>query len=183
LFESLFILKYFLLAQITCAKPASNLIEIKVPYYNFSGDTAYGTLVINKAIEIKTKAVFNELLKLQFPIEKMQPISFYNNNDTVSMMSNNTSCYCYRTQTKSKKLSKHALGLAIDINPMQNPYIKNNIVLPKNYMANAAKGIVRYNNHLGKKVIAIFEKYGFSWGGYWRNKKDYMHFEYGGGEL
>ena len=78
-------------------------------------------IVGNHTITDDLREIFAELYRQRYPIERIRPISDYGNDDEQSMRANNTSCYCYRKVAGSKTLSKHARGLAIDINPLYNP--------------------------------------------------------------
>ncbi len=112
------------------------------------------------------------------PIEKMKLIDDYGANDEASMKDNNTSAFCYRVVANTKKLSNHSKGASIDINPLYNPYISGKIISP----ANAKKYTDRNINEKGviKKeddLYNAFIKRGWTWGGEWKSKKDYQHFE------
>ncbi len=155
-----------------------NIVPIVVEYCDFNDSLKKDTLEVHKLIADKVKIIFDSLQRLDFPIASIKPISYYQNNDSLSMANNNTYCYCDRNKTGSKQKSKHAYGLAIDINPVENPIHKKGITMPKNHSMASGKGIIRYDNSKGEKVIKLFKKYGFSWGGNWRSAKDYMHFEH-----
>ena len=100
------------------------------------------------------------------------------------MSDNNTSCFCYRVVSGTQKLSYHARGLAIDINPLYNPYIRHakdgsRIVEPANGKPYADRSKqFRYKINKGDLCYRLFIKHGFIWGGSWRTVKDYQHFEY-----
>lgn len=165
----------------------SELREVKVRYYDFKGNTKSGTLIVNKKIALKTAKIFYELYQIKYPIQRIRPIDVYNADDTKSMEANNTSAFNYRRVEGSTKLSMHAMGLAIDLNPRINPCIRNGKVDPpggkvyKNRNVSKCKGKYRkYMIHKGDRVYKIFKKYGFKWGGEWYSLKDYQHFEYAG---
>ena len=109
----------------------------------------------------------------------MELIDNYDGDDIKSMESNNTSSFNYRVVAGSKKLSRHAYGMAIDINPLYNPYIKGTYVSPesgKPYVNRTKK--FKYKLCSGDIVYKILhDKYGFTWGGAWRSCKDYQHYE------
>jgi len=94
------------------------------------------------------------------------------------MQANNTSCFNYRTVAGSKTLSKHAKGMAIDINPLENPYVKGSFIQPS-----TATDYVDRNKDFPHKIDEndfckeVFESFGFQWGGNWLTVKDYQHFE------
>ena len=96
---------------------------IVVKYINFNGVEEIGELICNKSIADDLLEIFYELYLSSYPIEKIRLIDSYQADDDLSCADNNTSCFNYRVVEGSKKLSKHALGLAIDINPVYNPYV------------------------------------------------------------
>lgn len=97
---------------------------LRLSHYDRNGNPQVGELVCNKSIANDLIEIFRELYKAKYRIERMETVDKYDGDDERSMTANNTSCYNYRPMTGSqKKLSKHALGLAIDINPLYNPYI------------------------------------------------------------
>lgn len=166
-----------------CKIPRSELRYLQLSYYDATGKEHIGEIVCNKLIANDLIKIFKELHKHQYPIERMQLVDDYDADDEVSMSNNNTSCFNYRTIAGSTKLSKHAMGLAIDINPLYNPYVRrkkdgSHIVQP----ANARKYINRekvwpYKIELGDLCYRLFVKYGFKWGGSWSHFQDYQHFE------
>lgn len=162
-----------------------DLRYVRVRYYDFSGKVQIGELIVNKKIADKTVRIFYELYQIKYPIERMELVDSYDADDEKSMRANNTSAFNYRTVAGTSRLSKHALGLAIDINPRINPYINSKGVLaPSNarvYQCRNKKQCkgkyARYMIQRNSKITKIFKKYGFSWGGDWKYSKDYQHFE------
>ena len=154
---------------------------VDVLYYSFDGKIHKGQVVIDERLVGDIQEVFGVVLKTKFPITSVIPIShdrfFKNkkwNEDEQSMLSNNTSAFNYRTVTGGKSLSQHAYGFAIDINPVQNPYIKGNIALPSNAVYDTLKpGTLTQDSPVVKTFISL----GWSWGGNWKSLKDYQHFE------
>ncbi len=163
----------------------SELRMVTVRYYNFKGKVKSGILITNKKIAKKTAKVFYELYQIKYPIQKIKTVDEYGADDVKSMEDNNTSCFNYRVIAGTKKLSEHGKGLAIDINPRINPWVKGNLVSPKNGKAYKERNVKKckgkykkYMIHKNDKAYKIFKKYGFSWGGDWKTLKDYQHFEY-----
>ena len=162
-----------------------DLRYVQVRYYDFAGEVQHGELIVNKKIARKTAQIFYELYKIKYPIERMELVDEYGADDEKSMRANNTSAFNYRTVAGTSRLSKHALGLAIDINPRINPYINSKgILTPANAKVykcrdkQKCKG--KYASYMiqpNSKITKIFKKYGFSWGGDWKNSKDYQHFQ------
>lgn len=151
-----------------------DIVTLQIPHYDKDGKPTTGTLECNKSIAKDLQEIFAELYKAKYSIERMRPASEYGGDDDKMMDANNTSCYNYRVMTGSKnKLSKHALGLAIDINPLYNPYVKGNIVKP----AAGRKYAKNPQIKKGDLIYRLFKQHGFRWGGEWRTLKDYQHFE------
>ena len=162
---------------------AVELDTLQVQHIDGNGRTQLGVVVCNKAITNDLREIFAELYKAKYPIERISPISEYGNDDERSMRANNTSCYCYRVVEGSTKLSKHAQGMAIDINPLYNPCVKRKkdgtlLIQPatgKSY-ADRSKSF-RYKITKQDLCYRLFIQHGFRWGGAWRSLKDYQHFE------
>lgn len=166
-----------------CTVDRSELRYLRLSHYDENGEEHIGEIVCNKKISNDLKEIFQELYKQKYPIERMRLIDEYEADDERSMQTNNTSCFNYRTIAGSQKLSKHSLGMAIDINPLYNPYVKRGkdgtlIVQPANARkyANRAKRWP-YKIEKGDLCYQLFIKHGFKWGGSWSSSKDYQHFE------
>ena len=148
--------------------------------------THEGTIVCNRTISDDLRDIFAELYRQRYPIERVSPISEYNDDDERSMQANNTSCYCYRQIAGSKKLSKHAQGLAIDINPLYNPCVKRRsdgtlwvqpAIVGLTLTARKFRTCYRLPPAGNDLCYRLFKAHGFQWGGDWRTTKDYQHFE------
>lgn len=153
---------------------------VGVTHWGFDKKVHRGQLVIDKELEKDIAEVFEIALKEKFPLQSVIPIShakFRKNekwDDDLSMAANNTSCFNYREVTGGTSLSKHALGRAIDINPLQNPYIKGKLTLPPNAKYDPdAPGTLTADHPVTKAFLAR----GWEWGGNWKSLKDYQHFE------
>lgn len=165
-----------------CSIPLKELCYIKLLHYDLNGNIRIGEIICNKAIETDIINIFKELYNAKYPIEKVILIDEYNAYDETSMRDNNSSCFNYREITGGGKLSKHALGLAIDINPLYNPYVKE---FPDHIHVepqNALPYVDREKNFPYKidttdLCYKLFIQHGFEWGGDWETIKDYQHFE------
>lgn len=160
----------------------SELCYLRVLYYGFDGETHIGELIVNQKIEVDILEIMKELYENQYPIEKMVLIDEYDADDERSMADNNTSAFNYRTVNGSTKLSKHSLGLAIDINPRFNPCIKTvndeALVEPANGTAYTDRTQdFPYKITEQDLCYRLFTEHGFTWGGSWNSLKDYQHFE------
>ena len=162
-----------------------DLRYVRVRYYDFAGEVQDGALIVNKKIARKTVKIFYALYQMKYPIERIELVDEYGADDEKSMRANNTSAFNYRTVAGTERLSKHALGMAIDINPRINPYINSQGILTpanakvyRNRDQKKCKG--KYASYMiqpNSKIVKIFKKYGFTWGGDWKNSKDYQHFQ------
>lgn len=151
-----------------------NLRLVNVYYYGFDDKLHKGQLVVHKEIVLDMIEIFEIIRELRFPIGKVIPISKYGWSDEKSMQDNNTSAFNYRFISGSRVISNHAAGLAIDINPSLNPYIKNGNSLPENCIYDTTKaGTILSDSELVKE----FKRRGWQWGGDWKSLKDYQHFE------
>ncbi|MDZ7764122.1 MAG: M15 family metallopeptidase [Melioribacteraceae bacterium] len=108
-----------------------NLTLITVLYNGYDNKIHKGQLLLHRNISAEVKEIFDVILSKRFPIEKVIPIVHYGWDDNRSMNDNNTSAFNYRKIDGSDKLSNHSYGVAIDINPLQNPFVKGKKVLPK----------------------------------------------------
>lgn len=165
-----------------CVIPKDELSYIRILYYGFDKKSHIGELIVNKKIKKDVISVFKELYKKNYPIERVELIDNYSADDETSMAANNSSCFNYRTIKGKKTLSNHSKGLAIDINPLYNPCVRTSngvtTIEPKQgkKYANRKK---KFSYKIDEKDVCYqtFKKYGFSWGGHWKNVKDYQHFE------
>ena len=166
-----------------CSVPRSDLRHVKVLHVDAQGVVHKGELVCNKAIAQDLVDIFRQLYQARYPIEKIRLIDDYEADDEQSMRDNNTSSFCYRTVSGTKKLSKHALGLAIDINTRYNPYVRKGkdgrqLISPDNGRPYAdRRKSYPYKIVKGDLLYRLFIQHGFRWGGNWRTMKDYQHFE------
>ena len=166
-----------------CTVARNDLRHVKVLHVDALGKVHKGELVCNKAIAQDLVDIFRQLYQARYPIERIRPIDDYDADDEQSMSDNNTSCFCYRTVSGSKKLSKHALGMAVDINTRYNPWVRKGtdgrqLVSPSNGLPYAdRRKKYPYKIVKGDLLYRLFIQHGFRWGGNWRTMKDYQHFE------
>ena len=163
------------LQGITIPASIKNKLDlVTVNYYGYDGLLHQGQMIVDKTIKEDITEIFKLIEKIKFPVEKVVPIAEYNWSDDKSMLENNTSSFNYRFVSGAKILSMHARGMAIDINPKQNPYVKNGMSSPagSHYEINTI-GTIGPESQL----VKAFKKRGWIWGGEWKNLKDYQHFE------
>ncbi|HHT96471.1 MAG TPA: M15 family metallopeptidase [Clostridiales bacterium] len=156
-----------------------DLSYVQVSYWGFDDKEYIGELIVNKMVAKDIVEIFSELYDAKFPIKKISLIDEYNADDNLSMSDNNTSAFNYRAIVGNEgKLSKHSYGLAIDINPVQNPYLKNGIILPKSGAEFLDRGKIEKGMIVeGDVCYNAFVNRGWTWGGEWNSVKDYQHFE------
>ena len=165
-----------------CTTPRRDLRYLKVLHYNKEGEELEGELICHKDIADDLLAIFRELHRAKYPIERMVLIDEYDADDEASMRANNTSAFNFRPASGMRRLSKHSTGMAIDINPLYNPLVKHREGRTKVYPSTATPYIDRtqdfpYKIVKGDLCYRLFKQHGFSWGGDWRRSKDYQHFE------
>jgi poly-gamma-glutamate synthesis protein (capsule biosynthesis protein) len=167
-------------ADLPCA-PRAALAMLTLPYRDFSGAARQGTLVVARDAARQVAAVFREIFDSgQFRIARMRPIDDYDGDDDASMADDNTSGFNCRRVDGDGGLSKHARGLAIDINPIENPYRTAQGTDPpagRAYDTDAKRradviGLIRR----GDVVTRAFARIGWSWGGDFKTIKDWQHF-------
>lgn len=154
---------------------------LRVSYYDFDENIQVGELIVNQKVASEIIEIFKELYDVKYPIDKMKLIDEYDADDNKSCIDNNTSALCVRPVVGStiNRWSNHSYGLAIDINPVQNPYVYSDghIYDPnsKPYLdrTNIRKGMIIKDDPLHK----AFTSRGWRWGGDFKNTKDYQHFD------
>ncbi len=165
-----------------CIVPIEDLRYIHVLHKNLNGETLEGEIVCNAYIAYDLIDIFQKLYLANYPIEKIRLVDEYNADDELSMRDNNSSCFNFRFISHTKKVSKHGLGLAMDINTLYNPYVKEvdgkRILEPataEDYVDRKKK----FPYKIDKKDLCykLFIEHGFEWGGDWTDRKDYQHFE------
>lgn len=147
---------------------------IPLEFLDFSGQIQTGFLVAHHELEPEIRQIFAEILAARFPIFQMRPVSEFGWSDDESMICNNCSAFNYRLKVGKAALSHHATGRAIDINPVQNPYLKGEICLPPSAKYQPEKPGTIIKNSV---VVRAFESRGWIWGGRWTKLLDYHHFQ------
>ena len=166
-----------------CLIPRSDLRYLIILHRNMEGQAVVGELVVNKEIADDILAIMRELYDLYYPIEQVRLVDYYEGVDELSMAANNSSAFNWRPLTGSTtKISRHAMGMAIDINPLYNPYYKFHrgveIIKPEEgepYVDRMWE--FPYIIEEDDVCYQLFMERGFKWGGDWNSLKDYQHFE------
>ena len=165
-----------------CTIPRSELRYIKALHVTQDGAILMGEMVVNRAIAQDVVTILRRLYEEKYPIERMVLVDEYNADDELSMRANNSSAFNYRHTPGGTRLSAHSRGMAVDINPLYNPYVKQ--YPDRVYVAPAtATKYVNRNGAFPYKIerndicCRLFLQYGFEWGGDYKSIKDYQHFE------
>jgi hypothetical protein len=161
-----------------CPVSLIELRYIEIKYHDFNGVDRVGELIVHRDIANDVVWIMEELYNINYPIKQMRLISDFNGNDWKSIEADNTSAFNCRRATGSKKWSKHAYGMAIDINPIENPYISRRGRISHKKSLKYRRRVDSNRAVLLKdsQATIIFKSYGFGWGGDWRYTKDYQHF-------
>ena len=161
------------------------LRHVVIKYNDFEGNVKDGELVCNELIAQDLLEIFKELFESGYMLEEVSLIDKYDADDDMSMEANNTSCFNYRLVDRSDKLSYHAYGLAIDVNPFYNPYVEygkgengSDYICPTQSVFYAYRdNDFPYKIDENDLCYRLFKEHGFKWGGDWNSCKDYQHFE------
>ena len=167
-----------------CPVSLQDLRYIRVTYWNFSGKEKSGELLMHKEAASDIVAIFGELYEIRYPVRQMRLVSDFGGNDWRSIEAGNTSAFNCRPATGSRKWSKHAYGRAIDLNPVENPYISKSGHIAHKASEKYRRRVHRKPSDPGDRALLqkrdkatlIFKKYGWKWGGDWPVTKDYQHF-------
>jgi D-alanyl-D-alanine carboxypeptidase len=164
-----------------CPVGFRNLRLLQFDHWGFDGKVKQGRLVIHRTEAKKVLGVMRVLFAKNFRMKKVWLVDAYGASDDRSMEADNTSAFNCRFVAGTSRWSEHAYGKAIDINPVENPYVDGSHVSPEKGRRYAdrskhARGMI----HANDKVVRAFKKIGWSWGGYWSGAKDYQHFSASG---
>jgi peptidoglycan LD-endopeptidase CwlK len=146
---------------------------LEIPHLSYEGDVRTGQLLINGKFAGRNEvtAIFSQLLAMRFPIASMVPVVTFGWDDDRSMAANNSYAFDYRCKTGKDELSEHAF-CALDLNPMQNPFIGRSMHCPPGAVYDP-----RVPGTVTAEVTELFKSFGWIWGGDWETIKDYQHFE------
>ena len=160
-----------------------DLRHVRVLHWDYDGKIHIGEMIVNAQIAETVAGIFRQLYEAKYPIQRMLLPDVYGADDETQMRDNNSSCFCYRTIAGSANLSKHARGLAIDINTLYNPFYLDRpdgtrFVQPATAEAYCDRTAdFPYKIEEGDLCLRLFREAGFEWGGDWTTRKDYQHFE------
>lgn len=165
-----------------CILPREDLRYLHVLHKDLDGNDHEGEMIVNKHIAEDVLDILQKLYDANYPIEKIRLVDEYNADDELSMEDNNSSSFNFRSISHTTKISKHGLGLAVDINTLYNPYVKEvdgeRVIEPitaEPYLDRTAE--FPYKIDENDLCYKLFTEKGFEWGGSWTTRKDYQHFE------
>jgi D-alanyl-D-alanine carboxypeptidase-like protein len=160
-----------------CPVPLRNLRLLTMTYWGFDRSVHTGEMVVHERVVAGVLKAFRAMFQARYPIRRMRLVDEYRGDDDRSMAADNTSAFNCRRVTGGSAWSQHSYGWAIDINPIENPYVSRDKVLPpagRKYAdrSRRARGMI----HRGDVVWRAFRSIGWGWGGDWRSFQDYQHF-------
>jgi len=165
-----------------CPVGLSDLRLITLPYRGFDGRDHTGRLIANRDAAAALVAAFRRLYAARFPIRRMEPVDRYGGDDYRSIEADNTSSFNCRNATGSTRWSNHAYGRAIDVNPIENPYVSGGTTshpASRVYLDRARH--LRGTAYQGGALVEAFRSVGWGWGGTWSGSvRDYQHFSVDG---
>jgi hypothetical protein len=164
-----------------CPVAPADLRLVRVSYRGFDGRAHVGALVVHRRVARDVVVVFRRLYAAGFPIRRMTPVSTYRGSDDASMAADNSSGFNCRRAVGGSGWSEHAYGTAIDVNPVENPYVLNGRALPPAGRVYLDRRRVRAGMAVGGGVLVrAFAAVGWEWGGRWTGAPDYQHFSVNG---
>ena len=164
-----------------CPVSLDELSLLNLTYWGEDQQAHEGELIVHQSQSEAVVRIFQTLYEQRFPLTSMKLMWHFEGSDDASMKANNTSGFNCRQIKNTQKWSNHSYGMAIDINPLWNPWVRGEIVDPpegKPFVdrEQVHPGIIR----AGDAVVTAFAKEGWKWGGYWSKTKDYQHFSANG---
>ena len=152
------------------------LAYLTVAHITMTGEVGQGELVVARSLAQRTVELFRRLYVLGFPIRQLRLVDAYGADDDRSMAADNSSAFNFRCVAGTQTLSQHALGLAIDLNPVENPWRRPDRILPPEGAAFADRTAIRPGMIVRPgPVVAVFDELGWEWGGDWRHAFDDHH--------
>jgi hypothetical protein len=162
----------------------SRLRRLRLSYWGFDGKAHTGQLIVSGSAVGDLVTVFRRLYGAKFPLRRIRPIDVYGGSDERSLAADNTAAFnCrYAVGPGPRRWSTHAYGLAVDVNPVENPYIEGGRVHPRAGRAYLDRSNVRPGMAVrGGLLVRAFAAVGWQWGGRWTGTPDYQHFSATGG--
>jgi len=154
------------------------LAYLTITHVDFNGNDRIGHMIVAAEIADEVLDIFREIYESHFPIYSIRLIDYFDAIDYYSLEANNSSVFNFRYIANTNVISRHGFGMAIDINPIQNPYVRGDNVLPEAGRAYLDRTDIRPGMIIsGDAVYTAFTSRGWTWGGNWTLPRDYHHFE------
>ena len=164
-----------------CPVSRNDLGYVTTSFWGFDRERHTGELIVHRSVARDVVSVFRALYRERWPIEEMRVTSRPELDAPPTGDGNNTSAFVCRPARQSQEWSEHAYGLAVDVNPFHNPYVRDDVILPELAIAYANRGWRRPGMiRDGDVVTRAFARIGWGWGGDWSSAKDWMHFSRSG---
>ncbi|HWH15880.1 MAG TPA: M15 family metallopeptidase [Miltoncostaeaceae bacterium] len=165
-----------------CPVGLASLRRVLVTHRDLRGRARRGVLVVHHDVARDVLGVFRALYAAGVPIRRIRPIEHYGGSDFRSIEAGNTSAFNCRRATGSLRWSQHAFGRAIDINPIENPYVSRGRTSHRDSIPYLDRRRVRPGMAVeGGPLVRAFDAAGWSWGGRWSEPRDFQHFSARGG--
>lgn len=164
-----------------CPVHYTALRTVQVAYWGYDGARHVGDIVVHQRIAPQIQGIFNRLYANRFQVRRVHPVELYGADDNRSMAANNTSGFNCRRVAGSSSWSQHAYGTAIDVNPIQNPYVRGSSVSPpagRSWVDR--RSVTPGMATAGDPLVAAFDSISWGWGGRWTSGRDYQHFSQNG---
>ena len=161
-----------------CPVGPRDLRVVRVSHWGFDRGSHVGRLVVNRRVTAAVVRVFRRLYAARFPIRRVVPVSAYRGSDDASMAADNTSGFnCRRVGGSTGSWSMHAYGEAIDVNPVENPYVVGGRIAPPAGRRYVDRRVYRPGMAVERgALVKAFDAVGWKWGGRWTSSRDYQHF-------
>ena len=164
-----------------CPVGLRDLRLLRLSHWDFRGQARTGRLIVHRDVAQELVEVFRDLYAARFPIRRMVPVDAYGGSDFRSIEADNTSAFNCRFVEGTTRWSNHASGTAIDLNPIENPYVSGGRTshrASRSYVDRSRRrpGMA----YAGGAVVRAFDRIGWGWGGRWSSVKDYQHFSASG---
>ena len=164
-----------------CPVPLRDLRLLTLSIWGFDGRALTGRLVVHRDVARELVSTFHDLYDRRFPIRRMVPVDAYGGSDFRSIEADNTSAFNCRYVDGTTRWSEHAYGRALDINPIENPYVSggrtsHRASVPYLDRSRRRAGMA----YEGAALVRAFDRLGWGWGGRWSGSKDYQHFSASG---
>jgi D-alanyl-D-alanine carboxypeptidase len=164
-----------------CPVGFSDLRLIRLMYWGFDREAHHGLMVVYRRWAGEAVTVFRRIYRARFPIRRIRLVDRYDGDDRASMRHDNTSAFNCRYVAGTTRWSQHAFGRAIDINPVENPYVDGSYVSPRRGRRYADRSRERRGMIFERDVVwRAFRRIGWQWGGTWQSAQDYQHFSANG---